>query len=267
MKNFLEQIINIKKKEIKAAKTKRPMIHFVDSKCLLKGIRPFKEAVSIRGSISLIAEIKKKTPSRKEPFFRKFDVPGISKIYAENNAKAISVLTDKRFFGGELSHINKVRSTVHIPVLRKDFIIDEYQVYESRYFGSDAILLIARILSREKMKSFIHLAKRIGMEVIVEIHNEKDLEKALTVNAKIIGINNRDLETFRVDIDNTFRLVSKMPKEVIKISESGIKSDKDICRLREIGINAVLIGSAFLEAKDIGAKAREIMGNTDGHRF
>lgn len=259
MKNFLQEIVGLKKKEVEALKVKRPMTDFVDSKRLLKGVRDFKEAVSTGDRINLIAEIKKKSPSRRKGFLRNLDVSCLAELYARCGAGAISVLTDKRFFGGNLSHISEVRRVVNVPVLRKDFIIDEYQVYESRYFGADAILLIARILGKEQIKSFMHLAKRIGMECVVEIHDEDDLGKALLANAKIIGINNRDLDTFKVNLDNTFRLVARMPKEIIKISESGIKASEDISRLREIGVNAVLIGEAFLEAKDIAARMRKIM--------
>ena len=163
------------------------------------------------------------------------------------------------FFSGNILHINEVKRAIDLPVLRKDFIIDEYQVYESRYFGADAILLIARILSVGQIKSFTHLAKKIGMDVIVEVHDENDLEKALLSGADIIGINNRDLETFKVSIENTFRLIAKIPEEVIKISESGISTREDIARLNRAGVNAVLIGGAFLGAEDIAVKIREIM--------
>ena len=260
MKRFLQEILNVKKKEIEALKAKRPLTHFVDSGRLLKGVRPFKEAVSGGSSINLIAEVKKKSPSRKKVFFRKLNVAHLAKIYADNGAKAISVLTDKKFFGGSISHINEVRRAVNLPVLRKDFIIDEYQVYESRYSGADAILLIARILTKDQIKSFMYLANRIGMDCVVEIHDEKDLEKALLANAKIIGINNRNLDTFTVSLNNTLRLASRMPKQIIKISESGIKRAEDLSALKKIGVNAVLIGTAFLEAKDIALKIKEVMG-------
>lgn len=260
MKDFLQEIVNLKKKEVEELKAKRPITHFVDSKCLLKGVRPFKEAISAGGGINLIAEIKKKSPSRKKEFFRKMDISGLARIYEKNGARALSILTDKKFFGGDISHINEAKGVVSLPVMRKDFIIDEYQVYESRYFGADAILLIARILRRDQIKSFMHLAKRIGMESVVEVHDENDIQKAVSSGVKIIGINNRDLDTFRIDVKNTPRLISKMPKEIIKISESGIKSNGDIEVLRKAGVNAVLIGEAFLEAEDIGAKVRRIMG-------
>jgi indole-3-glycerol phosphate synthase len=170
------------------------------------------------------------------------------------------VLTDKKFFSGSILHMNEVKRAIDLPVLRKDFIIDEYQVYESRYFGADAILLIARVLSVDEIKSFMHLAKRINMDVIVEIHDENDLEKALLSSPDIIGVNNRDLDTLEVSIENTLKLIPKIPEEIIKVSESGISSNEDVEKIKKAGVNAVLIGSAFLESGDIGARVREVMG-------
>ncbi|MFA4992310.1 MAG: indole-3-glycerol phosphate synthase TrpC [Candidatus Omnitrophota bacterium] len=258
MKNFLEEVVLLKRREIEVIKARRPMTDFVDSKRLLKGVRPFKEAISAGGGVNLIAEIKKKSPSARKNFFRKLDVAGIARIYKENGARALSVLTDKKFFGGSVLHIGEAKKAVDLPVLRKDFIIDEYQVYEARYFGADAVLLIARILSVEQIKSFIHLAKRIGMSCVVEIHDENDLEKACLAGSEIMGINNRDLDTLRVSIDNTFRLAAKIPNNIIKISESGVNTSQDILNLRKIGMNAVLIGTAFLGARDMAGKVREI---------
>ncbi|MBU1912350.1 MAG: indole-3-glycerol phosphate synthase TrpC [Candidatus Omnitrophica bacterium] len=261
MKNFLQDIITLKRKEVEALKSKRPITEFIDSKRLLRGIRPFKEAISSGDGLNLIAEIKKKSPSFGRNFFRKLDITGIANIYKSEGAKAMSVLTDKKFFSGSILHINEVKRAIDLPVLRKDFIIDEYQVYESRYFGADAILLIARILSVDQIKSFMHLAKKINMDVIVEIHNDNDLEKALLSNPDIIGINNRDLDTLEISIENTLRLAPKIPQNIIKISESGISSSEDIKKIRNIEINAVLIGAAFLESGDIAARVREVMGN------
>jgi indole-3-glycerol phosphate synthase len=263
MKNFLQEVIKIKRREIEALKVKRPITYFVDSKRLLKGARPFKEAISAGGRVNLIAEIKKKSPSRRRNFFRKIDVAGLAAAYARSGAKALSILTDKKFFSGNVSHIAEARRVVNLPVLRKDFIVDEYQVYESRYFGADAILLIARILSRDEIVSFMHLANRIYMDSIVEVHDENDLEKALQAEAKIIGINNRDLDTFKIDIETTFKLSSKIPDGVIKVSESGLRTNEDILRLRSAGINAALIGEAFLENGDPENKVRDIVGENN----
>lgn len=260
MKKFLKEIVNLKKKEVAASKLQVPITRFVHSGRLAKRTRSFSDAISARGRMNLIAEIKKKSPSQKKGFLKKFNVGHLAELYAKSGAAAISVLTDKRFFGGDISHIEAARSKANLPVLRKDFIIDEYQVYESRYFGADAILLIARILSKEEIRSFMHLAKKIGMDSLVEVHDEKDLEKALVADARIIGINNRDLDTLTVDIKSTLKLVPKIPHQMLKVSESGIKTSKDISTLKSIGVNAVLIGQAFLEARDIHAKVREIMG-------
>jgi indole-3-glycerol phosphate synthase len=257
--HLLQDIITIKRKEVETLKSKRPITEFIDSRRLLKGIRPFKEAISSGEGLNLIAEIKKKSPSFKRNFFRKLDINSIANIYKAGGAKAISVLTDKKFFSGNILHINEVKCAIDLPVLRKDFIIDEYQVYESRYFGADAILLIARILSLDQLKSFMHLAKNINMDVIIEVHDENDLEKSLLSGAEIIGINNRDLDTFAVTIENTLRLIPKIPEGIIKISESGISSNEDILSIRKAGLNAVLIGSAFLGADDIAKKIKEIM--------
>jgi len=261
VKNFLQNIIALKRKEIEARKSKRPITEFVDSKRLLKGIRPFKEAISGGDGLNLIAEIKKKSPSFGRNFFRKLDIAGIANIYKKEGAKAMSVLTDKKFFSGSILHINEVKRAVDLPVLRKDFIIDEYQVYESRYFGADAILLIARVLSVDQIKSFMHLAKRINMDSVVEIHDELDLEKALLSNPEIIGVNNRDLDTLEVSIENTLKLIPKIPKDIITISESGISRNEDIEKIKKTGANAVLIGGAFLESGDITSRIREVMTN------
>ncbi|MBU0759547.1 MAG: indole-3-glycerol phosphate synthase TrpC [Candidatus Omnitrophica bacterium] len=260
MKNFLQEIVRFKRKEVDGLKAKRSITHFVDSKRLLKGTRSFKEAISAGGRVNLIAEIKKKSPSRRKNFFKKIDVAGLAASYARSGAKALSILTDKRFFGGNISHIAEARRTVSLPVLRKDFIIDEYQIYESRYFGADAILLIARILTKEEIASFMHLADRIGMDSVVEIHDENDLEKAIQAEAGIIGINNRDLDTFKVDLETTFRLAARLPNDIIKVSESGLDSADDISRLKASGINAALIGGAFLESGDVENRVKAIMG-------
>ncbi|MFH1782639.1 MAG: indole-3-glycerol phosphate synthase TrpC [Candidatus Omnitrophota bacterium] len=260
MKNLLKEILSNKKKEVEALKSRTPITHFVDSKQLLGGVRPFKEAISGGNNVNLIAEIKKRSPSNKKDFLKHYDYEGVAQVYEDVGAKAISALTDKRYFGGDISHINNIKKKANLPVLRKDFIVDEYQVYESRYFGADCILLIARILTKEEMGSFMHLAERVGMDVLVEVHDEWDLEKALLNEAKIIGINNRDLDTLNIDLDTTFRLISKIPKGIVKVSESGIKTNNDIKALKKAGINAVLIGGSLLSAEDIGGKAIEIMG-------
>ena len=183
----------------------------------------------------------------------------IAITYQANGASAISVLTDERFFEGKLEHLAKVRENVSIPVLRKDFFIDEYQIYETVAYGADAILLICDILSQAELAKFHSIATELGLDCLVEVHNEEDIEKALSVDADIIGINNRDLHTFKVDLAVTQRLIRMIPQNKTIVSESGIKRYEDMMFLRSLGINAVLVGETFMESEDIAAKMRELM--------
>jgi indole-3-glycerol phosphate synthase len=260
MAALLEEIIKVKQKEIEAQKARMGVADFIDSPGLLKGVRDFKGAISAPGRINLIAEIKRKSPSWKRGFFKRFDVARLAGIYESCGARALSVLTDRRFFGGDVSHIKIAGSASKLPVLRKDFIIDEYQIYESRFYGADAVLLIARILKEEEIRSFMHLAEKIGMGYIVEVHDEEDAKKAVDSGAKIIGINNRDLNTLKTDIETTFKLLPLLPGDAVIVSESGIKSHEDVMRLKKAGINAVLIGEAFLKSGDIEKGVAEITG-------
>jgi indole-3-glycerol phosphate synthase len=255
---ILSRIIEEKKRVIEEAKRTRPQDDLVRQ---VKGIcvkSMFKKYISRPHHINLIAEVKKASPSR-GVMRGDFNPVKIAVTYQSNGAAAISVLTDERFFEGKLEYIAKIKESVSIPVLRKDFIIDEYQIYESVAAGADAILLIADLLAVNELTGFHNLATSLGLDVLVEVHNEEDIEKALAANADIIGINNRDLHTFRVDFDLTQKLVRLVPQAKIKISESGIKTHEDVMFLKSLGVNAVLIGEAFMEAEDIAAKMREIM--------
>ena len=221
----------------------------------------FNAALKSRGRIRLIAEVKKASPS-KGIIRINFDPIEIAKIYASNGAAAISVLTEAGHFMGNLDYLKEIRDTLgnhRPPLLRKDFILDAYQVYESRAFGADAILLITAILTPEKLRTLMDLSKSLGMHCLVEVHNETELETALNNNAEIIGINNRDLQTFNVDLTTTKRLYHLIPPGKVVVSESGIKSHEDIQKLEQWGVNAVLIGEAFMSAPDIAAKMREML--------
>lgn len=257
---ILTQIIENKRKEIEKSKEKIPLKQLQESLSLLSQRRNFLSSISRPHQINLIAEIKKRSPS--SGILREdFSPSTVAEIYEFNGAAAISILTDKEFFGGETSHINQVRQRVNLPILRKDFIIDEYQIYESAVIGSDAFLLISDILSKEELSGFIRLGLELNMDMVVEVHSEEDLEKALKADAPIIGINNRSLHTFKVDLETTPRLMRLIPKHKIVISESGIKSHEDVMFLKSVGINIVLIGEAFMRSGDIGAKVKEIMGH------
>lgn len=250
---ILSQIILNKRKEIETLKGK-PEIHEV-------GLpqRDFPAAISRTHQLNLIAEIKRSSPT-KGLLLSEFEPAKLATIYHANGAQALSILTDEKFFGGHIDHIKKVKEAVPLPVLRKDFIIDEAQIYESEHAGADAILLIADILTTEQIRHFLSLAGELGLSAVLEVHSDEDVQKARETDARIIGINNRDLHTFKVDLNTTSRLIRQLPPERIVISESGIKSYEDVMLLRSLGVNAVLIGEALLTAPDIGAMMRKMRG-------
>ncbi len=221
--------------------------------------RPFAEAVNKPRTISLIAEIKKASPSR-GLIRADFDPVKIAGIYQEVGVQAVSVLTEEDFFQGSLEHLSAVKAAVQVPVLRKDFLFEPYQIYESRAYGADAVLLIAELLSRDKLGELSALAESLGMDSLVEIHDEKELKKVLGMKLSLIGINNRDLKTFEVDLKTTERLFPLIPKDRTVVVESGLKSSQDVLFLRILGINAVLIGTAFMEEANIAAKVEKLMG-------
>lgn len=255
---ILSKIINEKRKRLEKARIKLPeqKLKELASKIYLKS--SFKRNVARPHHINLIAELKKATPQM--GIIRgDFDPVKIALTYQAGGASALSVVTDERFFDGRLRTLKELKKRVTLPLLRKDFIIDEYQIYESLCYGADAILLIAQILTNEELGGFYKLSKELGMDVVVEVHNEEDVEKALKTGASIIGINNRDLNTLRVDLTTTQRLIRLIPDTKVRISESGIRTYENVMFLKSLGINAVLIGSAFMEADDIAAKMREVM--------
>lgn len=227
----------------------------------LQGLPPTRDFSSALrgGSISLIAEIKRCSPSRKE-MRADFDPAQIAKCYERNGAIAVSVLTDQKFFGGKDEYISMVKEEVGLPVLRKEFIIDEYQIYQSRFLKADAILLIASVLERTQICSFLALAEDLGLSCLVEVHTEEDLDRVLNTPAKIIGINNRNLATLEVDLTTSRRLRRLMPPDIIAVSESGVKTREDIMRLQEADFDAVLIGESLMSSPDIAAKLRELLG-------
>lgn len=237
--SYLKEIIEYKQQEIeKEKKSFVRIIHHREEK------RDFKKSIK-KGSISLIGEIKKASPSV-GVIRRHFSPAKIARIYEEENVSAVSVLTDKKFFKGNLSYLNIVRNSCQLPILRKDIIIDEFQIYQSKSSGADAILLIASILEKDKLKSFIKISKKIELDVLCEVHTKDDIKKALSSDAEIIGINNRDLNTFKVDISTTVNLIKFIPRGIIVVSESGIKSKKDIEMLQDVGVDAVLVGETLM---------------------
>jgi indole-3-glycerol phosphate synthase len=258
---ILNKIIEEKRREIESSKNEISQEELLNRIKNLKSHRRrkfFKNSISKPNKIHLIAEVKKASPSagviRKD-----FDPLKIALTYEANGASAVSVLTDEKFFEGHISHLENIKKNIYLPILRKDFIIDEYQLYESILAGADAVLLIADLLSAEELKRFIDIGKEFNMDFLVEVHSEEDVKKAVDSRSDILGINNRDLHTFKVDIKTTERLVKIIPKGRIIVSESGIKTKEDVLYLKSLSVNAVLIGEVFMRSGDIGEKMRELM--------
>lgn len=210
-----------------------------------------------RESVALIAEIKRASPSR-GVLLADFDPLALATIYAAHGAAALSVLTDARFFGGDLAHLSAVRAAVSVPVLRKDFVLDPYQVYEARAAGADAVLLIAAALDDARLADLHALVTGLGMAALVEVHDEAELARALALGAPLIGVNNRDLRTFSVDLKTTERLARLLPEGVTLVAESGIFSGADVRRMGAAGARAVLVGEALVTAPDVAARVREL---------
>lgn len=257
---ILDEIVGKKRERLAAAKSKAPLRELRAKIGGMEGPRDFRAAVkaSPRGGIRLIAEVKRASPSA--GILREdFDPRAIALLYRER-ADAISVLTEEDFFRGKLEHVLAVREASGKPVLRKDFIFDEYQLYEARAAGADAVLFIEGLLDSTRADECLHLAAELGMAVLFEVHDARGLERAMKTRADIIGINNRDLTTMEVALDTTFALRKDIPPGFTVVSESGINTRQDVLRLQEAGVDAVLIGTAFMRASDIGAKLDEILG-------
>jgi indole-3-glycerol phosphate synthase len=224
----------------------------------LPPIRDFKAALSDPNQIGLIAEIKFASPSAGS-IREKTDPVTIGKIYERAGASAISLLTDKEFFHGDLDYLPDLKRSITLPILRKDFIIDEIQIREAQLHGADAVLLIARILHHAQLKEFIAMTKELGMSPLTEIHDQNDLDKALECGAEIIGINNRDLDTFEVYTHTTLELAPLVPDDCIIVSESGIEDKEDVRLLKQVRVHAMLVGSALMRCNDIEAKTKELV--------
>lgn len=256
--NILEKIVEVKREEVVELKKKFSRKSFEDSQFFHVTNFGFANSISKNGQINLIAEIKKASPSKgilKENFNHK----EISDIYFKNSVAAASILTDEQFFKGSILYLNEIAQCKRAPLLRKEFIIDEFQILEAKANGADAILLIAEILSAEQTRDFTQIASEINLDVLLEIHSAKQLDKIDFTMNKIIGINNRDLETFKVDLNTTFELKKLIPNNVIIVSESGIKSKADVDKLKSQNISAVLVGEHFMTANDVDKAIQEFI--------
>ncbi len=253
---MLDKIVADKKEELKQRKKAVPVSELESRIAQRAGTLDFAAALKKDG-VSIIAEVKRASPS-KGVLCHDFNPLALARTYADNGAAAVSVLTESKYFQGNLDHLVEIRETVKIPLLRKDFIFDPYQVHESRAHGADALLLIAAILEREQLDELLTLSYELGLSCLVEVHNESEVEKALLSGALIIGINNRDLKTFQVDIGTTQHLRPLIPEDTVVVSESGISSRQDIDYLSSWGIDAALVGEALITSDDIAAKMREL---------
>lgn len=254
---MLDKIITAKKEEVERRKKAMPLVQLKERIAQQKP--PLDFASAIKGDrIRLIAEVKQASPSR-GILHPDLNPTRLAATYAEGGAAAISVLTETNYFMGHINYLPAIREAVELPLLRKDFIFDTYQIYESRAYGADALLLIVAILSQKQLEELVSLSHSLGLKCLVEVHNEDEVERAILNKAEIVGINNRDLNTFAVDINTTYRLRPLIPQQQIVVSESGIRNGNDIEKLGKWGVDAVLIGEALITAGDITGKMKELM--------
>lgn len=255
---ILDRIIGKKKSEIESARGLKPQGVLEREIEGLGAPRDFFLSLKPDGMVKIIAEIKRASPS-KGILRQNFDPVDIARGYEAGGASAISVLTDMTFFKGSLDHLSNVRNAVRIPLLRKDFILDPYQIYESRLYGADAVLLIVSALESRILRGLIELTHSLRMDAVVEVHDEVELDKAIDAGGRIIGINNRDLKTFEVSLEVSARLAKLIPTDCLAISESGISSSVDIKRLRDYGLTVFLIGETFIKSADPGRELRNML--------
>ena len=259
MDTVLDKIVATKRSEIIAAKAARPEALLRDLAAQSPKPRDFFGALAAPGDIRLIAEVKKASPSR-GLIRADFDPVDIARTFERHGASCLSVLTDEQYFQGSLSYLRDVRASVGLPVLRKDFILDAYQLYEARAAGADAVLLIAECLDDCNLRSLHRAAVDLGMAPLVELYEPDNLPRVFDAGATLIGINNRDLRTFETDLEHTLRLRDRVPDECVLVSESGIRTRADVQRLAAAGVDAILVGETLMASADIGAAVDELLG-------
>lgn len=258
MTGILANIAEVKQGEIARLKRSRLLSSLKDGARAQSPALDFAAAIRREGRISLIAELKKASPSR-GVLRPDFDVPALARQYAEGGAQALSVLTDETFFQGALGNLALAKDATRLPVLRKDFILDEWQVWEAREAGADAVLLIVALLPLGRLRELQDLAHQLGMAALVEVHDERELDIARAAECPLVGVNNRDLQTFAVDPATTLRLLPRYPSGATAVSESGIRTRRDVERMRDAGVHAVLVGESLITKPDLAAAARELM--------
>ena len=254
---MLDEIIAKKREEVKQRKQSVPLDLLKEGITHRKAPLDFARAL-VGDHTRLIAEIKRASPSR-GVLCADLNPVEMAKTYAQGGAAAISVLTESNYFQGSIKYLGEIKKEVGIPLLRKDFIFDPYQIYESRAYDADALLLIVAILSQGQLEELLSLSHSLGIKCLVEVHNEEEVERALLSQAEIIGINNRDLTTFNVDLNTTHRLRPLIPPQKIVVGESGIRSRSDVEKLKEWGVNAILVGESLVTADDTLARMKELI--------
>lgn len=263
---ILDEIIKYKRtKELPKQMQLRKAADVRAEVALMSKPKDFVAALQATDRMALIAEIKKASPS-KGLLRDKFDPLELAATYAENGAAAISILTDKKYFQGSLEHLSEVQSRLELalgqhapPLLRKDFIFDSYQIYEARAAGASALLLIAAVLNDDTLAELLELTRWLGMTALIEVHDRAELERVLPLQPRLIGVNNRDLRDFSVDLKTCIELRQHVPAEICFVAESGIRTGADVARLAQEGIDAILVGEALVKAKDVGQKVRELI--------
>jgi indole-3-glycerol phosphate synthase len=259
MMTILDTIMAVKHQEIAAAKERRPERELRATLADAPPVRPFEAALAAHGPIKLIAEIKKASPS-KGVIRADFEPEKIAQIYQQHGATCLSVLTDHQFFQGGLDILQAVRQVTTLPVLRKDFVLDSYQVLEARAAGADAVLLIAECLDSDALQRLHATISELGMAALVEFYEPANLPRVLDIGATLVGINNRDLRTFVTDLEHTIRLRQQIPADRVVVGESGIHSRADALRLQQAGVNAMLVGERLMADPDIGEAVDTLMG-------
>ncbi len=259
MPNILEKIVEAKQQEVAAAIKMRPLRDLMKAADDCPPTRDFASAINAPDSISLIAEVKKASPS-KGVIREDFAPLDIARTYAESGASCISVLTDEKFFQGSLDYLRQIREAVQLPLLRKDFIIHPYQVFEARVAGADAVLLIAECLNRQELRGLTQLVQELGMQTLIELYNKQNLDHVLNTGTRMVGINNRDLNTFDVDLHHTIRLRSEIPADRIVVGESGIYTREDALLLQQNNVDAMLVGESLMRQADIAKGVRALLG-------
>jgi indole-3-glycerol phosphate synthase len=263
MTTILDRIVDSKRREIDAARARVPEAALERRLLAAPPARDFRAALDVPGEVRFIAEVKRASPSA-GLIRADFDPVAVARAYAEHGAACVSVLTDEPFFQGRLSDLERVRAAVAPPVLRKDFILDRYQLLEARAAGADAVLLIAEILDEESLPRLFRQAHELGMQCLVELYDAENLPRVLGAGARLVGVNNRDLRTFVTRLEHTLELAERLPPGCCLVSESGIRTRDDVLRLQGAGVRAVLVGETLMRAPDVGAKLDELRGVARG---